>query len=256
MVKTCGNFLISKATQLTSDLFELYFTAPEMAKEAKAGQFVHVGCGEGNLLRRPISICEVSGEDIRIIFAVKGKGTAYLSTLKKGDELDVLGPLGRGFDVSETSGKALFVGGGIGIFPLLEAAKPFGDRAEIILGFRSKEQAVLLEEFAALSAKVHVATDDGSMGTKGFVTDVAKEVLASKHFDIIYSCGPMPMLKGVAALGEQFGVRTQVSMEERMGCGVGACLVCNCKVKKNGEEGYARVCKDGPVFDATEVIFP
>ena len=251
----CGTFRISRIRELAPGIFDMSFCAPEMARMAKAGQFVHIACGEGNLLRRPISICAVSGAYIRVVFAVKGSGTKYLAARKAGEMLDVLGPLGNGFDLSDTTGRAMLIGGGIGVFPLYETAKPFAGRAEVILGFRSAEQAVLMEEFAGNGAEVRVATDDGSLGVKGLVTDLARGVIAQQRPDIIYACGPMPMLKGVAALADEFGIRAQVSMEERMGCGLGACLVCNCKVKRAGAEGYARVCKDGPVFDAKEVIF-
>lgn len=240
--------------EIARGIFDMSFACPGMAELARPGQFVHIACGEGNLLRRPISIADILPGALRVIYEVKGEGTRYLSQLKEGDPVDVLGPLGRGFDLSRASGNAILIGGGIGVFPLLPVAKLLGKRAYVALGFRSASAAVLTEEFSAVSAGVHIATDDGSMGYHGFVTDMA-EMLSGVSPTILYACGPKPMLKNVKLLAEKFGVPAEISMEERMGCGIGACLVCACKTRKNGEEGFSHVCKDGPVFDASEVIF-
>lgn len=138
---------------------------------------------------------------------------------------------------------------------MLETAKAYGENATAIIGFRSANAVILEDDFKANKNDVRLATDDGTKGTKGFVTQLLKERLSEGKADIIYACGPMPMLKGVVALANEYGVRCQVSLEERMGCGVGACLVCACKTNKDGKEGYSHVCKDGPVFESGQVVF-
>lgn len=216
------------------------------------GRFIHVKCGEGLLLRRPISICDWQGDCLRMVFEVRGEGTRWLSQRKAGDKLDVLGPLGHGFDVS--GAKLLLVGGGIGVPPLLGCAKAAagqGNEVHAVLGFRDEAHRMLTGDFEACGACVGVISDDGSTGRKGFVTDLVEELLDKENgFTSILACGPKPMLKGVAALAARHNIPCQVSMEERMGCGVGACLVCACDMA----DGRRRhVCKDGPVFNAQEV---
>lgn len=238
---------------LGAHLFSMTLAAPEIAACAMAGQFLHLSCGEGNLLRRPISICAVEGERIRIVFEVKGDGTRWLSTRKAGDSVDVLGPLGRGFDLPALGKTPVLLGGGIGVPPMLQTARALaktGASVTVITGARTRELCVLAEE---LSAFDHIAcTDDGSLGVHGFVTDVLKEKLAGASG--VAACGPKPMLRAIAALCADADVPCQVSMEERMGCGIGACLVCACALRaQNGETSFGHVCKDGPVFDAREV---
>ena len=240
---------IIKKSEMLSGLHDFVIKAPEIAKTAKAGQFVHILCGEGTFLRRPISICEVFSDAIRIVVAEKGTGTKNLANMQVGDCLDVLGPLGRGFDISKRpDGTVLLIGGGIGIFPLLQLSKDLETDVDTILGFRNKELIVMQDEFPNL----HIATDDGSFGTKGLVTDIAEKLISEKKIGSIYACGPTPMLRAVKNLAEKHNLHCQISMEERMGCGVGACLVCVCKTS-NG--AYAPVCKSGPVFMANEVSF-
>lgn len=245
---------IVRNCELAKGIFDMVFDCPQMAAEATPGQFVHLACGEANLLRRPISICDILPQGLRVVYEVKGEGTAYLSRLKEGEYVDVLGPLGRGFDLSKAGESALLIGGGIGVFPLLPIAKALGKRACIALGFRTREAVVLEKEFGLAAGVLKIATDDGSVGYHGFATELAEQ-MADKRSSVIYACGPKPMLKNVKLLAEKLQIPAELSMEERMGCGIGACLVCACKTKKHGEESYSHVCKDGPVFDANEVVF-
>lgn len=239
-------------------LFALTLHAPVIAALAQPGQFVHISCGEGNLLRRPISICDVQDGSLRIVFQVKGEGTAWLSRRTAKHKLDILGPLGHGFDVAALGARPVMIGGGIGVPPMLyamKAAKAAGAQPAAILGFRNQGAVILEKEFGAAGV-THICTDDGSYGVQGFVSDLLR--LHVDGFTGVCACGPRPMLQALAAIAEQAGLPCQVSMEERMGCGIGACLVCACELKlKDGQEGvrYGHVCKDGPVFDAKEVVW-
>ena len=241
-------------TRLGEGLYQLVLDAPQIAAAAQCGQFVHIACGEGNLLRRPISICEAGEGRLRIVFQVKGEGTRWLADRKEGDTLDVLGPLGHGFDTAALGARPVLIGGGIGVPPMLQTvkcAKAAGAAPRAILGFRNQGAVILEEDFRAV-CETFVTTDDGSYARHGFVTDVLKELVADATG--VAACGPKPMLKAIAAIAKQAGLPCQVSMEERMGCGIGACLVCACALKaENGETRYGHVCKDGPVFNAEEV---
>ncbi len=232
---------------IASNQIEFVLKNKRLAAEAKPGQFVHIAIENGaNLLRRPISICDSFMENTRIIFEIKGEGTKWLSEKNEGDVLKVMGPLGTGFTV-EPDKRAFVIGGGIGTFPLLKLCKQL-DKPEIFLGFRNKSMVVMEDEFKA-AGNLHIATDDGSYGYHGFAIALAEEKIA--ECDIIYACGPRPMLKAVKALAEKYGKKAEISMEERMGCGIGACLVCVCKTTT----GNRQVCRQGPVFDAADVIF-
>lgn len=245
---------VAENKQLGDGLYLLVLDAPKIAAATQCGQFVHIACGEGNMLRRPISICLAENSALHIVFQVKGSGTEWLAARKAGDELDVLGPLGHGFDVKALGSRPIFIGGGIGVPPMLHTAncaKAAGAQPRAILGFRSKG-AVILEDAFRSSCETFVTTDDGSYARHGFVTDVLKEQIGAATG--IAACGPKPMLKAIADLAKQAGIPCQVSMEERMGCGIGACLVCACALKgEKGETKYGHVCKDGPVFNAEEV---
>jgi dihydroorotate dehydrogenase electron transfer subunit len=241
--------------KLTEQTVSLLLEVGPMAEEAKAGQFVNIKCGAALLLRRPISICDVDPEKgtMRVVFDVKGEGTQWLSRIPAGHKVDVLGPLGHGYDFPE--GKVLVVGGGIGVPPMLYTAKK-ASSAVAALGFRSQDKVILTQEFADSCESVSIISDDGTTGRKGFVNVLVKEILEQdKEIQAVFACGPKPMLKTVVAAAQEAGVPCQVSMEERMGCGLGACLVCACKVKKADGEHYAHVCKDGPVFKAEEVCW-
>ena len=222
------------------------------------GQFVHVKCGDSLLLRRPISVCtcqEDQPEDLlSIVFEVRGEGTQWLANRPAGHSVDVMGLLGNGFTM-KPEGRYLLVGGGIGVPPLLYAARQYGGNATVILGFRNREAIILQQDFVNAGCRVLLTTDDGSAGAKGLVTAPLEQELQQSPAPV-YACGPTPMLRGVAALAKRYQTPCQVSLEERMGCGVGACLVCACKVRRaDGSEGYLHVCKDGPVLDAQEVIW-
>lgn len=251
-----GIYPIKAFRQLTPTIYDIDVYCPEMAAVSKPGQFVHIRCGE-KTLRRPISICGIDTQagTLRLVYEVRGEGTAWLSQQTDGCEIDILGPLGNGFTVGDTSRKVLFVGGGIGVPPLLETSKAFGLNASAILGFRNKDAMILKEDFEKACGQVFITTDDGSFGHHGLVTDVLKNCLTQGGYSGIFACGPTPMLKGVSALAKEFGVPCQVSLEERMGCGVGACLVCACKTHENGQDHMRHVCKNGPVFNAEEVVW-
>ncbi len=212
----------------------------------RPGQFVNIKL-DGYFLRRPISVCDYDADSITIIYKVVGSGTEAMSSMKKGDKLDILTGLGNGFDVSKSGSKPLLIGGGVGVPPMYNLAKKLiseGKDVSVILGFNTAEEVFFEDEFKSLGAKVYVATADGSMGTKGFVTDVMKTLT----YDYFYTCGPEPMFKAIEAIAETSG---QYSFEERMGCGFGACMGCSCKTKY----GNKRICKDGPVLEREEIIW-
>ncbi len=242
------------------ELYDMVLECPEIAASAEPGQIVHVQCGEGTTLRRPISICEViDGRHIRLCYEVRGKGTDWMSSRAPGDDISLLGALGHGFTYKPGK-RAILVGGGIGIYPLLSIGKRYGSSAKALFGFRNEGLINSLGLFTAHGIEVGVITDDGSNGRKGFVTELVREELERGDVGIVYVCGPKPMMAAVAKLCDEFAVECEVSMEERMGCGVGACLACVCKtmfVDNAGVTGekYKRVCVDGPVFNAKEIIF-
>lgn len=241
---------IVRNTCIAPDIYDMRFVCAEMAAASQPGQFVHIKCGDdiNTLLRRPISICDIDGNQVRVLYQVKGEGTKLLAQKKKGEQLDVMGPLGRGFQISADNKKCAVIGGGIGTFPLLLLSKQL-DKPDVYLGFRTKELVSLEEEFAACAGNLTIATDDGSYGYNGFAIDALKANLDG--VDMIYACGPTPMLKAVQALSAETGIEAQLSLEQRMGCGIGACLTCACNVRGH----YAHVCKAGPVFKASEVTF-
>lgn len=239
---------------LTDGICDLKIYCPDIASEAKAGQFAELYPDNGaNLLARPISICEIgeNKDSLRLVFQIVGKGTELFSKLKKGDKIRVLGPCGNGYTLGE--GTAVLVGGGIGVPPLLETCKQLKGEKIVVLGFRNKELAILADEFEALGAKVYVATDDGSLGFKGNTVELLKK--EGIKGDMIYSCGPKIMLKFLSAYAEENNIPCQVSMEERMACGIGACVGCVIKIKNGDEWEHKKVCKDGPVFDSREVLW-
>lgn len=225
----------------------------EVAKIAVSGQFVHVKV-DGFSLRRPISICEITDTTIRIVFEARGEGTQKLATMQVGELIDIIAPLGNGFELLDSSKKAVLVGGGIGTPPMLNLANYYKGNATAIIGFRNKSAVILEEDFTKTEAKTMVYTDDGSYQNKGHVGLGLAEVLQAEKPDIIYACGPHVMLKAVVELSEKYSIPCQVSLEERMGCGVGACLVCACRAIKDGTEYFAHVCKDGPVFNSNSVV--
>jgi len=218
------------------------------------GQFLHIKCSEeGILLRRPISISYSSDKIIGVIIKNVGKGTELLCNSKVGQMWDVLGPLGNGFTVNEEHRKIMIIGAGIGSAPLLELAKNIRNR-EVLVLLGYKEKGLLEKEFEKY-AKTMVATEDGSMGYKGLITSLAQREIERFKPDVIYACGPQIVLKWVQKTCGDQGISAQLSIEERMACGIGACLVCACKLAREQDEyKYVRVCKEGPVFHADEVI--
>lgn len=213
-----------------------------------SGQFVDIAV-PGLFLRRPISVCDSSEGSVLIYYKVVGEGTARLAQMLPGESLDVLVGLGHGFDPLRCSGKALLVGGGLGAAPmhlLCRELRSLGRAVTVVLGFNTASEAVLLDEFCAMGASLHVATMDGSLGVRGLVTDA---IPAGEAYDCFYTCGPIVMMKAVCkALGDIPG---QASLEERMGCGAGFCYGCSCHTAS----GTRRICKDGPVFDKEDIIW-
>ncbi len=255
-------------TRLTSDIFELMLETA-LAREVRPGQFVVLYCSDqARLLPRPISVCDsIPGENrLRLVYRVVGEGTGELARLQTGSYVRVLGNLGNGFDLLTASGKrVLIVGGGVGIPPLLFLTEVLrrqsGEKAPvhvtIALGYRNSE-TFLVDRFRE-SGEVLIASDDGSVGMKGTVMDVIRREKTA--FDVVYACGPMPMLRALAAYSEETrceekNIKCYVSLEERMACGVGACLGCVCKTVKKDKHSHVnntRICTDGPIFLAAEV---
>ena len=243
---------VVRQQQIDEGIFDMELSFPKGAALAKPGQFIAMYCNDkSKLLPRPISICGINKEEgtLRVVYRVAGEGTKEFSEMKEGDTLEVMGPLGNGFALKEE--KAIIIGGGIGIPPMLELAKQLNVEKTVVLGQRTT--TFLKDEFEAVGDVV-ISTEDGSFGTKGNVIDAIKE--QGVEGSIIYACGPTPMLRGIKAYAEEMGIEAQISMEERMACGIGACLACVCKSKDVDSHSHVhnnRVCKDGPVFDAREV---
>ncbi len=256
------NVKLIKKEKLKEDIYKYSIYSEEMCKVAKPGQFLEVKVIKGlePLLRRPISIYNVNKEEnlIEFIFQVKGKGTDILSQVEIGKEIDIIGPLGNGvFDMNNYKNVAI-IGGGIGTFPLYELSKNLYGKSNvnIYLGFRNKEFVVLEEEFLKVSNNLTITTDDGSYKEQGYAINKLKEDIENGNIpEIIYACGPLPMLRAVRELALEKAIPCQLSLEERMACGLGVCLGCAVKVASDNEEiiTYKHVCKDGPVFWANEV---
>ncbi len=242
-------FKLLENKRIADGIFSWTVENNELPSLAQCGQFVNIKVPT-RVLRRPISICDADQNTLRLVFQVKGEGTRIMSLMQPGESVEILGPLGHGFEIQ--SGKRYcFVGGGIGVPPLLFAAKQT-ENPLVITGFRSRNLVILQDEFKSIGSELYLATDDGSAGIHGFVTDVLKEHLS--EINEVCACGPMPMLRAVAAVCKD-KVRCQVSLEERMGCGIGACLVCSCKTRVDGNTVMTQVCRRGPVYDAEEVFF-
>ena len=252
---TQGSFPIVRKENLAKNCYSLWVECPAIAAAAQPGQFAHLRA-EGFSLRRPISICEIDREQgrLRFVFEERGDGTAALARLNEGGSLDLIAPLGKGFTLHPGK-RAALVGGGIGTPPMLELAKAYGKDAAAFLGFRSASAVILEQDFLRTGAAAFLCTDDGTAGIHGFVTQPLEQELQGGGYDIVYACGPKGMLQNVVRLAERYSVPCEVSLEERMGCGVGACLVCACKCVKDGKEWYAHVCKDGPVFPSEQVVW-
>ena len=251
--KVKAQAVVISMEQLAGDIYSLWIKEQTIANQAKAGQFISFFSKDGSkLLPRPISICEIDKANgaLRVVFRVVGFGTKEFSQLKEGETVDVMGPLGNGYTFEGK--KALLIGGGIGIPPMLELAKSLSIEKSIVLGYRTND--LFLKNDFETYGDVYVSTEDGTTGTKGNVIDAIKE--HNIDADIIFACGPTPMLKGVKAYAAEHGIKAQLSLEEKMACGIGACLACVCKSKEKDHHSNVnnkRVCKDGPVFYADEI---
>lgn len=254
---------IVKIEKLKEDLYKFSIKADEIVKDSKPGQFIEIRVIDQiePLLRRPISIYNLEKEQgiLEFIFQVKGKGTNLLADRKVGEKLDVIGPLGYGtFEIKEYE-KVAIIGGGIGMFPLYELAKELkqttNTKVNIYMGFRNKELITLEEEFKAVSDRLTITTDDGSYGIQGFSINELKKDIENEKIDKIFACGPLPMLKAVKALATEKEIPCQISLEEKMACGLGVCLGCAVKTAKSTNDApeYWHVCKAGPVFNAQDV---
>lgn len=258
--------------ELAPDIYDMWLET-ELAKEVRAGAFIAVyPKDKSTLLPRPISICEADAQNgrLRIVYRIAGKGTREFSAYEPGESVEILGILGNGFPLEKAEGKRVFLmGGGIGVPPILETARQLAQRAQkaaaghgeaacgpakcdIIVGYR--DSRLFLKEDLEQYGTVQIATEDGSVGTRGNVMDaIGQEGLSA---DVIFACGPMPMLRAIKNYAQQNGIEAYISLEERMACGVGACLGCVCKTKNVDHHSHvhnARICTDGPVFDAREV---
>ena len=261
--KTKENLTVVSQEEIGKDIFSLWLQTDQMAQYARPGQFLSLYTGNaGKLLPRQISICEIDKETsrIRLVYRVTGKntGTEAFSKMQPEDKIEALGTLGNGFPLEEAEGKKVFlIGGGIGIPPMLELAKALskvngGEMVQSVIGYRDSHM-FLKEEFEAYGS-VTVATEDGSVGTKGNVLDAIRE--NDLKADVIYACGPTPMLRALKAYSQEKGILCYLSLEEKMACGIGACLACTCQTKDVDEHSQVhnkRICKDGPVFLAEDI---
>ena len=251
------NAVVVSQEQLAEGIFSMWLRT-EASQSAVPGQFISMYTNDGSkLLPRPISICEINKAEgtLRVVYRVTGEktGTKEFSMAKAGDTIPVIGPLGNGFPLEKGEGKKAFLmGGGIGVPPILELAKQLKAEKQIVVGYRD-EHTFLREQFEE-NGEVYISTEDGSVGTKGNVMDAIRE--NGLHADIIYACGPTPMLRAIKNYAEENGIECYISLEERMACGIGACLACVCKSKEKDHHtnvNNKRICKDGPVFLSTEV---
>jgi dihydroorotate dehydrogenase electron transfer subunit len=245
--------------------YKIALSCSPIAKDANAGQFVAIKITDSYeaFLRRPFSIHKLSGPGIEILYEIVGKGTEILSQKKAGEYLDIIGPLGNGFDlgVNTNDRTPILVAGGIGVAPLIFLAEKLAEIPNpksqipnlVLIGAKTRSGVLCEKEFIKLGCNVKIATDDGSRGYKGYVTGLLKKELSTINYQLstIYACGPRPMLKETAAISKKYNIPAQVSLEEHMACGIGACLGC----AVNTKQGYKRVCQDGPVFDADEIVW-
>ena len=242
---TQGIYKIISNIKIARDVYKMVISGDTSAITAP-GQFVNIKL-EGKFLRRPISICDYDETTITLIYKVVGVGTEQMAQMSAGDSLDVLVGLGNGYDISKSGDTPLLIGGGVGVPPMYRLCRDLianGKTVTVVLGFNSADDVFYAEEFKALCAKVIVATADGSLGVKGFVTDAMDGI----EYSYFYTCGPEVMFKAIEKIAKTSG---QYSFEERMGCGFGACMGCSCKTKY----GNKRICKDGPVLEREEIIW-
>ena len=240
-----GIFTVKSNKNLTENVLEMILEG-DVSDIKRPGQFVNIKI-DGLYLRRPISVCDCSENTLKIIYKVVGKGTEKMSEMKTETELDILTGLGNGFNIAKAGDRPLLIGGGVGVPPLYLLAKKLvekGAEPTVILGFNTSDEVFYKEEFEKLGIKTIVTTVDGSFGIKGFVTDALTDI----DYSYYYACGPMPMLKAVYSTCKTSG---QLSFEEKMGCGIGACMGCSCKTIT----GYKRICTEGPVLEKEEILW-
>ena len=254
--ETC---IITKNVEIARNIFEMSFRSSSLVNlKVNAGQFVHIKIPDSSkLLRRPISVnsFDIKRGELTIVYQAVGQGTEILSRAAAGSSLDVVLPLGNGFNIESTGKNILLAGGGIGIAPLRYIPELYPENIYYAaLGWKSADCIYQLDIFNGLCKDVKAATEDGSLGIKGFVTEPVLDLINTYDISMILSCGPIPMLKSIQKIAIKNGIPSQLSLEERMGCGIGACLVCNCAVKSADGVNYKRVCTDGPVFDGMEVL--
>lgn len=242
-----GLFSITQNEKIAQSVYKMRLSGDTSAIK-KAGQFVNIKL-DGFFLRRPISVCDYTAEELLIIYKVVGKGTEKMSAMEKGEQLDVLTGLGNGYDLTVKTEKPVLIGGGVGVPPLYKLSKELkkqGKRVSVILGFNSEKEIFFEEEFKEIADRVLICTADGSYGIKGFVTDAVKDI----DFDYFFTCGPEPMFKALESTIDK-GISGQLSFEQRMGCGFGACMGCSCKTLT----GNKRICREGPVLFREEIIW-
>ena len=250
MMKKIYNARIVSNARAVDNLFKLVVELDDMLN-ARPGQFVQLKIPSNEFtLRRPLGIASLDGNLLTMFYRTVGRGTQFLSTVEQNAQLDLIAPLGNGFNVLDGE-KVLLVGGGVGLAPLLYSARSFNN-ADILIGGKTRSEAEMWTVgFKGAVDEMFVTTDDGSLGVKGFVSDLLPTVLSKKHYDAVLVCGPPIMMKNVSALVAQHNIRCEVSMENRMACGLGACLSCSIDTV----DGRKKVCKDGPVFDARKIIW-
>ena len=254
--KVFARALVLGQESVGTQIFSLLLEEKTVAALAKPGQFVSVYCHDrSRLLPRPISICEAdpAAGTVRLVYRIAGEGTREFAALKRGDTVEILGPLGNGFPMEEAEGKKAFlIGGGIGIPPLVELAKRLPGKKQIIAGYR--DELFLTQELSGCG-ELFIATEDGSAGTKGNVLDCIRENRLTA--DVIFACGPTPMLRALKAYAETEKIPCYLSLEQRMACGIGACLACVCHTPEKDEHSQVknkRICAEGPVFEAREIV--
>lgn len=242
-----GLFSITQNEKIAQSVYKMRLSGDTSAIK-KAGQFVNIKL-DGFFLRRPISVCDYTAEELLIIYKVVGKGTEKMSAMEKGEQLDILTGLGNGYDLNVKTEKPVLIGGGVGVPPLYKLSKELknqGKRVSVILGFNSEKEIFFEEEFKEIADRVLICTADGSYGIKGFVTDAIKDI----DFDYFFTCGPEPMFKALESTIDK-GISGQLGFEQRMGCGFGACMGCSCKTLT----GNKRICREGPVLFREEIIW-
>lgn len=250
--KHLENATILQNRRIADGMYEITLSAPTIAQEAKPGQFLHVQVSDAvaPLLRRPISIADVTVDRIMLIYRVIGKGTEVLAKRQAGETISLLGPLGHGFPTDELMGKkVLLIGGGVGIAPLIYVANTVAG-SDILMGGRTRSDLFWTSYYGSCE-DIFITTDDGTMGMKGFTVDALPQILADKSYDAICTCGPEIMMKRVAQIAREHQVPCYVSLEKHMACGLGACLSCTCEAKDGTRK---KVCTYGPVFRAEEVF--